>query len=293
LDTLLKNMCYRVLVFGSSGVGKSSVINNLTGSTFRTINALRGCTFNTANTDPILRNGKEYIFYDTAGLNESDKGTVSAKDAINNLIFLLSSKQHGFNLLIMVHRGIILKHTEQNYQLFVKCLCDEKIPCICVVTGMEQEYEDETTGDWLKTNQPEFKMRGINIADVIPTVFSSLRSYANLRKSCANLVWTSIETHTKQEPYMVDKSLFMTHLRLVWNTFCEAVGLRIWVHSDSFTKLLQEMGLTTIDFTMLMFVNYSQKDFMEIFNLLGLDHQILVDVAKIISLKTLTLMASL
>jgi len=100
---------YRILIFGSAQEGKSSVIKSLIQGHVDNNNNFkledieiggnaRGCSFETKEYK-ITRNGNNYIFVDTCGLNETEEGTVPNSKAIRNLLKLINDKE-GFNLII-------------------------------------------------------------------------------------------------------------------------------------------------------------------------------------------------
>ena len=90
----------KILVFGASGMGKTSMINLLTGQTNEVGNgSLQGCTFETKEIS-VTKNEKLYIFTDTVGLNEACGGAkVIAADALLALMRLIKKAKDGFNWL--------------------------------------------------------------------------------------------------------------------------------------------------------------------------------------------------
>jgi hypothetical protein len=63
---------------------------------------------------------ESFLFWDTAGLDEADSGTVPSEDAIGQLLHLLRSTKDGVNLLIFVMKlGAISQTVKKNYELFV------------------------------------------------------------------------------------------------------------------------------------------------------------------------------
>ena len=116
-----KNARYRVLVFGRSGVGKTSMLNYILGLSMPVSGGVKGCTFETAVAVPVQNT--EYIFFDTAGLNESSRGRVPSVQAISDLIRFLKASRDGFNLLVMVHKAGRFEATDvDNYGLFVDAI---------------------------------------------------------------------------------------------------------------------------------------------------------------------------
>lgn len=62
----------RVAIVGKPNVGKSSIINRLLGENRVIVSDIAGTTRDAIDT-PIVRNGKEYVFIDTAGLRRKSK----------------------------------------------------------------------------------------------------------------------------------------------------------------------------------------------------------------------------
>ncbi|KAF8878689.1 hypothetical protein CPB84DRAFT_1793988 [Gymnopilus junonius] len=130
-----------VVVFGETGVGKSSVINTCYSV------AIKGHTYN---------------LHDTIGLGEDSTGTMGNSKAIVNLYNLLTllSKNGGVHLLVFVVRSGRLKETmKKNYDLFYKGFCETKIPIVVVVTGCEGESND--MDQWWGRNRQFFEKAGM------------------------------------------------------------------------------------------------------------------------------------
>ena len=95
----------RVLVFGATGTGKTSVCNVLTGHNRPTSNGPLGQTSKTHRYNGFNTHDIRIEIIDTVGLHESDLGTVPAEKAVLQLVELLENSKDGFNLLIHVVRG--------------------------------------------------------------------------------------------------------------------------------------------------------------------------------------------
>jgi predicted GTPase len=96
-----------IMIFGTTGAGKTTLLNNLTGQNYRTGNGLEGVTFETTKYPVMSRNGVEYIFYDTIGLNgpspvypSSEK--TSGANSIRELTDLLITHKKGLHLVVLV-----------------------------------------------------------------------------------------------------------------------------------------------------------------------------------------------
>src|SRR5262245_54795882 len=118
-----------VIVFGESGVGKSSVINMLNGDEIAPVSdRAMGLTFSTKPYKKTI-DGEHFTIFDTIGLNEGSCGTVKAKDAVQKLWDLINHLADGVHLLVFVMRAPRITQTcEQNYKLFFETLCQRRVP---------------------------------------------------------------------------------------------------------------------------------------------------------------------
>lgn len=146
-----------IVVFGESGVGKSSLINLIAGrSIAATSSGAKGCTFHHKKYELQLDDAL-YAIWDTAGLDEGTYGTVPAEIAEENLKRLLRdlTRANGVHLLMYCVRASRLRKTLlSNYNLFYSAICRKKVPIVIVVTGLEN-YEEQMA-DWWAANETEF-----------------------------------------------------------------------------------------------------------------------------------------
>ena len=84
--------------------------------------------------------GTCFNLYDTAGLNEGERGRVPHWKAVNQLYTLIRSLD-GVSLFVYCIRGRINEGARANWTLFSKVLCDKKVPIIAVETGLEEEED--------------------------------------------------------------------------------------------------------------------------------------------------------
>ncbi|KAN0091381.1 P-loop containing nucleoside triphosphate hydrolase protein [Tylopilus felleus] len=143
-----------IVVFGESGVGKSSLINLIAGQSIAaTSNDVQGCTSRHTKYELQVED-TPYAIWDTPGLDEGTHGTVPAKIAEKYLKQLLRdlSKANGIYLLVYCIRGARLRKTLlSSYNLFYSAICRKKVPIVAVVTGLET-YEGEME-DWWSANE--------------------------------------------------------------------------------------------------------------------------------------------
>jgi len=144
-----------IIIFGESGVGKSSVINMLMGEPVAAVsNQAVGCTYASDKFRATIA-GQEVMLYDTAGLNEAEAGTFSPQRAIQNLRSLAEDLKT-VNLLVYCIRGTrFRKIVADNYNIFCNTICGggSKVPIVLVITGLENE---DNMDDWWKDNKAYF-----------------------------------------------------------------------------------------------------------------------------------------
>lgn len=243
----------RIVVFGSSNVGKTSMLNALTNSSNEISNAAIGTTFQTVKFPLHERNGVLYEFLDTAGLNETINGLVTPNDACDKILDLITECTEGFHLLILVVRiGTILQADKANYDMFVTELTNKQIPVLCVITGCENVEPEMMT--YVKNNSIHFLNNGMFFNRIMATCFAQggrlEDSYRPLRENSTNEVWTAIEKETSCQPIITVieqpdsiKGLFLR----MWNRFCRFVKRPSWEvtlpHSQKIYEMLGRMGI--------------------------------------------------
>ncbi|KDQ62068.1 hypothetical protein JAAARDRAFT_203290, partial [Jaapia argillacea MUCL 33604] len=149
-----------VIIFGESGVGKSSIVNMVAGEEVaKTSGDLLGCT-SESNHYAVKLSDRTINLFDTAGLNEGSEGTVPSVDAIKNLYKLVRNMDDGVHLLVYVISGSrIRQSTLNNYRMFYTALCQERVPIVLIITGLEQE---ESRSAWWNRNVGVFDRRGMH-----------------------------------------------------------------------------------------------------------------------------------
>jgi 50S ribosome-binding GTPase len=153
-----------VILFGESGSGKSSIINMVAENALAVVSSsVNGCTFTSA-CHTVNIQGSVFNIYDTAGLDEGDKGTVPKNEAIVQLFRLLKSLDTGVNLLVFCMRGPRIKEAaHKNWRLFHEIMCRNQVPIIIAITGLEQE---EPMDEWWVQNKGAFQNYGMNAQGV-------------------------------------------------------------------------------------------------------------------------------
>jgi GTP-binding protein EngB required for normal cell division len=143
-----------VIIFGESGVGKSSIINMLDGDEKAMVsNKATGVTFSTSSYKKTIF-GVPFRIFDTVGLNEGSGGTVKPVDAVARLYRLINHLGDGVNLLVYVMRSRIRHNSELNYKLFFEIFCNKKVPIVILITGLETM--DKPMDEWWLQNEHSF-----------------------------------------------------------------------------------------------------------------------------------------
>jgi len=150
-----------IIVFGETGVGKSSVINILDGPDqvlANVGNAARGVSTTDIRYTKTIR-GSDFNVFDTVGLNEGKAGTVTPRDAIERLYNLICHLDDGISLLVFVVRASRVTYaTQQIYKMFYDIICNKEVPMVIVLTGLELEQDMD---GWFHRNREAFDKGGM------------------------------------------------------------------------------------------------------------------------------------
>ncbi|KAG6916831.1 hypothetical protein DXG01_005216 [Tephrocybe rancida] len=232
-----------ILVFGETGVGKSSVINMLAGPPYdaaKVSGDALGYTFgNISHT--ITIDGTRIVAWDTAGLNEGDHGTVSPEKALDNLQSLLANLGDGLSLLVYCVRGTRLSSVmKTNYDIFVKDICQGKVPVVLVVTGCENETPMDS---WWEANEKELISCGVNFYDhacITSTLGKKLKTGEHMfeeeYKESEMVVRQLIVKNLLASPWVEDKT---TWTRTIKSALFSKLG-----HKEPQARRREESGLT-------------------------------------------------
>jgi len=232
-----------VIVFGETGVGKSSIINMLAGREMANVSSSSsGCTFENSSYSLDIE-GSEFRLFDTAGLNEGKEGTVSPTDAVINLYKLIRSLEDGVNLLVYCVRGPRIKEsTVNNYKMFYSVFCKEKVPIVVVITGLENEVNVDT---WWDENEAGFTKHGMHFQDhVCGTATKGKRGcFADEYEETATKLRRLLKATPLHEPWKMEvTSWFVTVMKGLWNHFARLFGWGITVFSEALYRALKEFS---------------------------------------------------
>lgn len=153
-----------IILFGETGVGKSSVINLIAERSVAEVSPdADGCTMNSTDYQFTIGSRKITI-WDTVGLEEPQMGINGYYTAIVKAYSLIQklSKAGGVDLLLFCIRGNrVTATTQSNYRLFYEVLCDKQVPIALVITHLEREHKME---DWWTRNEGNILKYGIKCA---------------------------------------------------------------------------------------------------------------------------------
>lgn len=240
----------RVLVFGATGVGKTSLCNVLCGRERAADNGPLGVTTKSHLHVPFEWAGRSIEVIDTAGLHESIHGTVPPEVAVQQLTDLLDKSRDGFSLLIHVARaGRITQAHDEDHDFFVNRFIEGKIPVMLAVTGCENEQD---MADWPSHHAAAFERFGY--AAIVPGCYAKggrfEEAYQPLREESRLALLQAIEAHALREPRKLfggDTGQSLTDvLGRVWNRFVEIAGLPARYRKDLNTgtvKWLRRIGV--------------------------------------------------
>jgi Fe2+ transport system protein B len=218
-------MTIRVLVFGATGTGKTSLCNTITGRKRRTDNGARGVTEKSHLFGSFVHDGTAIELVDTAGLHESCHGTVPAEKAVLQLVELLERSRNGYNLLVHVARASrITREQEEDFEFFVTKMTQSCIPVILAVTGCENESPMTA---WAERNRSAFER--FEYAEIVSTCFAGGGTleeyYSPLRAQSRQALLEAIVKHALSTPYILygqDSGVsFSDALSRLWNDFVD------------------------------------------------------------------------
>jgi predicted GTPase len=162
---LIERCCRKnIVLFGASGVGKSSVVNLMAGKEVAKASlSLKPCTLHWKDY-AIDFDGVSYKVFDTVGLEDPQLGMKEYLDSVENAYTLVKEldKQGGIDLLLYcIRAGRMTGTLQSNYRLFHEFLCEKKVPIVLAITNLEREQRME---DWWDREHQSFQSYGIHVA---------------------------------------------------------------------------------------------------------------------------------
>ncbi|KAG1904909.1 P-loop containing nucleoside triphosphate hydrolase protein [Suillus fuscotomentosus] len=163
----LIELCFpvrNIVLFGASGVGKSSVLNLMAGKEVaKTSLGMKCCTLHWQDY-AIDFDGESYKVFDTVGLEEPQLSVDDYLSSVENTYALVKEldRQGGIDLLLFcIRAGRVTATLQSNYRLFYEFLCEKKVPIVLVITDLERERRME---DWWEREHDNFDKYHINVA---------------------------------------------------------------------------------------------------------------------------------
>ena len=146
----LPKRLFHAILFGESGVGKSSVINLVVGHSAAEVSSgIDSCTLD-YRSYKINTGLHQFLVWDTVGFNGTQIGHNICGMAIENAVHLIRDlrKQGGVDLLVFCKRNGRLSPSElSNLKLFQEFLCEGQIPVAFIITHLERENPMEKWWD--------------------------------------------------------------------------------------------------------------------------------------------------
>ncbi|KAG2357651.1 P-loop containing nucleoside triphosphate hydrolase protein [Suillus spraguei] len=153
-----------IVLFGASGVGKSSVVNLMAGMKVAATSAsMNRCTMRWQEYT-IGFGGESYKVFDTVGLEEPQLGIKEYLDSVENAYALVKEldRQGGIDLLLFcIRAGRMTATLQSNYRLFHEFLCEKKVPIVLAITNLEREQRME---DWWDQEHKNLQRHEIHVA---------------------------------------------------------------------------------------------------------------------------------
>ncbi|KAG1799213.1 P-loop containing nucleoside triphosphate hydrolase protein [Suillus plorans] len=153
-----------IVLFGASGVGKSSVVNLMAGKEVaKTSLGMKSCTLHWQDY-AIDFDGESYKVFDTVGLEEPQLGIKDYLISVENAYRLVKEldRQGGIDLLLFcIRAGRVTATLQSNYRLFHEFLCEKKVPVVLAITNLEREQRME---DWWDQEHNNFNRYQIQVA---------------------------------------------------------------------------------------------------------------------------------
>jgi len=194
-----------IIVFGETGVGKSSIINMLDGSGKADVSSsAAGVSIKDICYKKTIK-GETFNVFDTAGLNEGRRGTVTPRVAIEMLHNLICRLDDGISLLIFVMRAPRVTATaHQIYKMFYEIVCQKNIPIVIVITHLEFEPDMDV---WFDNNREVFRKQEMTFEGnaCITTIKIQVEGRANAYEKSKEKVEQVILNHAAKEPLKMSR----------------------------------------------------------------------------------------
>jgi small GTP-binding protein len=243
---------HNIILFGEAGSGKSSLVNMIVGKDVaKTSDSADGTTFKNDVYAATIAD-TTFNIYDTAGLNEGDHGRVPHLKAVEKL-YTLIRQLDGVSLLIYCMPARVKENARTNWILFHKVICQEKVPIVAVVTGLEN-YDDPDDWGRDRGNRNALKRNGMNPRDIACVVSFAGRQneYGRIYGDSQAKLRKLIIAHYRREPWSEEKDKWIANIyQEVFSTrFCFAPRSRLDFTEKmrgTIRQLIKETGMKAED----------------------------------------------
>lgn len=251
IDSYLSPNCeLNILIFGESGVGKSSLINQVYDKiVVKSSSQAVGCTIENTKVTGTLKDWPHLSFnlYDTVGLSESADGSVPTAKAFVQLIKLAYAIPNGINLLICcAEKGrLSSERFKANYRILKEELCENRIPCLLVITRCDGDYPlNEWWTDNKETVREDLKFNFVD-GVCVSTLKATKRKPDDILQDYIESRRTVIETiikHALPKPILIDawSRKVIIAARLLYNSVAKWLSW-LGVHQTSLRPELVNM----------------------------------------------------
>ncbi|KAF9463765.1 P-loop containing nucleoside triphosphate hydrolase protein [Collybia nuda] len=161
--TFNKDETINIAVFGSTGSGKSTLINLLTGANFGVSSELQSCTQNVSITEKVNLDGRLYRFIDTPGFDDTDRSEVEILKIIAEFLgthYVQGASIHGILYLHRISDIRMGNASRRSFRLFRKLCGEASLRNMVIVTTMWNrisEVEGERRESELRQDDKFFK----------------------------------------------------------------------------------------------------------------------------------------
>jgi len=249
----------KILVFGTTGVGKTSLLSALSKQNLEiSTGDICGVTFDYKEIK-VTYDGKNYVFLDTVGMNEGKGGKINPEEAVNKLILLLKKckTEGGINLIIFVTHYKVTEITKSNFDLVVSKLTGQRVPVIYLATHLENavksaeiKYMKTELNLWSAQNKPALIQRDMIADKYVGSCFlvrgstSETPVVKNLVAASTDLVWEAIQVYSSKDPidFITPTGIWSIIVQII-KKFGDLMGIRLdYLLVGNIWKHLREIG---------------------------------------------------
>ncbi|KAL4080196.1 P-loop containing nucleoside triphosphate hydrolase protein [Scleroderma yunnanense] len=203
-----------VVLFGETGVGKSSVINLIAGYKKAPISSrVRGCTLDSKEYR-LIGDASCLRIFDTVGLNCAQVEGSHYLNAIKKAYKLIEAlnRAGGVDLLLFCIRGGRINAAQlANYKLFQEYLCEKKVPVAIVVTHLENE---DVMDGWWEENKADIANLKIDCIGhaCITAIGKNTAAYRTKLDESRQVVLRLLKTYVHEPgiPFVVDTDMWLS-----------------------------------------------------------------------------------